>query len=650
MFVSHAQNFEDVLLRRALREVSVGAYLDIGAHDPEVDSVSLAFYTAGWRGIHVEPIPAYAARLRECRPDEQVVEAAVTDTPGPITFYELSGLSTGRPDIALHHAEQGHHAREILVPTVRLAELLDLGPDDLHWLKIDVEGMEADVLRSWGASPARPWVLVIESTYPNSQEHQQHLWIGEVLDRGYEEVFFDGLSRYFVHAGRGELKQAFATPANVFDNFTVPATHFAARRLREEADAANELLRLEHSRSAELNSRIDDLEEATAARGKQLTAAEARLMASAMRIEELELAAARDAEQLKAADRLRVQAQRTDARLAAARALVARLQERSTSLEDRLAASLQSIDVLNEELAAAHREVARLEERTSQLQSQHAAQLNSARGLIKAAREARPGAWQRVGLALGLARRSTALDALSGWASMIDAASAHVTENMNIAGASAPWSQSMPDQPNPYLRADSLSALLEWDDLNFVRCAYVTVLGRQPDAAGERHYVRHLRRGVPKMQILRQLRNSPEAIRHDPGIAGFDRALRRARLARTPVVGALFRSVWHMEGDSSVDRALRVVSNDLARMREVQFAHASKLDALASSITRVQTALEQWQPQGRAPPIPREPSLTDPIRVTSDEGGEILRQVGAAVNASAEAAKIRRLSSSGGSK
>ena len=47
-FVSYAQNFEDVMLWRALKHVENGYYVDIGAQDPVFDSVSLAFYyTAG---------------------------------------------------------------------------------------------------------------------------------------------------------------------------------------------------------------------------------------------------------------------------------------------------------------------------------------------------------------------------------------------------------------------------------------------------------------------------------------------------------------------------------------------------------------------------------------------------------------------------
>jgi hypothetical protein len=66
-------------------------------------------------------------------------------------------------------------------------------------MKIDVEGMESDVLASWGAHPARPQVLVIEATAPSTQDRTDSKWHDLVASRGYRDVLFDGLSRYFVH-------------------------------------------------------------------------------------------------------------------------------------------------------------------------------------------------------------------------------------------------------------------------------------------------------------------------------------------------------------------------------------------------------------------------------------------------------------------
>lgn len=80
--ISHAQNFEDVMLWRALGGIPQGRYIDIGAQSPDIDSVSRIFHEAGWRGLHVDANVDYAAQLRAARPGDTVVQAAVTDHEG----------------------------------------------------------------------------------------------------------------------------------------------------------------------------------------------------------------------------------------------------------------------------------------------------------------------------------------------------------------------------------------------------------------------------------------------------------------------------------------------------------------------------------------------------------------------------------------
>jgi hypothetical protein len=120
---------------------------------------------------------------------------------------------------------------------------------------------------------------------------------------------------------------------------------------------------------------------------------------------------------------------------------------------------------------------------------------------------------------------------------------------------------------NPYLRANSLPELLAWDDVDFVRCAYVTVLGRQPDPEGETYYTGRIRRGHSKMEILWQLRRSAEGPNHDPGIAGFDRALGRAKSERSRLSGLLVRAFTGGEGDSAAWRHRRALMNEIKCMR-----------------------------------------------------------------------------------
>jgi hypothetical protein len=51
-FVSYAQNYEDVILWRAFRDLERGFYVDVGAADPEALSGTHAFYGRGWSGMN----------------------------------------------------------------------------------------------------------------------------------------------------------------------------------------------------------------------------------------------------------------------------------------------------------------------------------------------------------------------------------------------------------------------------------------------------------------------------------------------------------------------------------------------------------------------------------------------------------------------
>lgn len=139
------------------------------------------------------------------------------------------------------------------------------------------------------------------------------------------------------------------------------------------------------------------------------------------------------------------------------------------------------------------------------------------------------------------------------------------------------------DRRDPYQRAPSLESLCRFADSDFVRCAFVTMLGRQPDTDGEAYYLHRLRQGDSKLSILRDMRSSREGRAHDPGIAGLDRALQAYRNATLPVIGWVVRFITGHEGNSALERRLRVISNMLILERNLaaaRSAHANHMHIL----------------------------------------------------------------------
>lgn len=274
-FVSYAQNFEDVMLWRALKHVEHGLYVDVGAQHPVIDSVSKAFYEQGWRGVHVEPVQAYADLLRQDRPDDTVLQLALSDSEGILDLNVIpdTGLSTAVDAYAeRHQAEHGFVHTSVKVPMLTLKSALQfLDGKEVHWLKIDVEGLEEKVLRGWEPRRLRPWIMVIEATVPTTAEVDYAAWEPLVTGAGYRFAYFDGLNRFYVADEHAELMDAFSSPPNVFDNARLSglANSELCRELiaRHQAELS-ELSELAAARLAQANAdgeRIASVEHALAA-------------------------------------------------------------------------------------------------------------------------------------------------------------------------------------------------------------------------------------------------------------------------------------------------------------------------------------------------------------------------------------------------
>ena len=241
-FVSYSQNFEDVILWRALKTVTNGFYIDVGAAHPDIDSVTRAFYDRGWSGINLEPVPAAHARLAAARLRDINLPYAVGRGSGDATLHVVAGtgLSTTRDDMVADLRRSGHEVTPLTVPAVTLAAVCREhvtgreGGSTIHFLKIDVEGAEEAVIGGADFQHFRPWIVVVEATVPGSTTQAHANWEPALLSAEYRFVHFDGLNRFYLAAEKAdELAPHFATPPNVFDEFIRAADTEWARRIAE---------------------------------------------------------------------------------------------------------------------------------------------------------------------------------------------------------------------------------------------------------------------------------------------------------------------------------------------------------------------------------------------------------------------------------
>ena len=202
--LSYAQNLEDYHLWLALGSDRPGVYVDIGGGHPVADNVSLWFYERGWRGIVVEPQAALAGLYAHVRPRDTLYEGLVGRTSGTAelhVFPRLHGLSTTVASYAEGSQVHGDRYHTIQMPMLTLADLCaQHGLSRIDFLKIDVEGAEADVLAGNDWTRFRPKVILAEAIDPATNQPAHAAWEPILTQAGYRFRLDDTLNRFYVAA------------------------------------------------------------------------------------------------------------------------------------------------------------------------------------------------------------------------------------------------------------------------------------------------------------------------------------------------------------------------------------------------------------------------------------------------------------------
>ncbi|CAM3873350.1 FkbM family methyltransferase [Kibdelosporangium persicum] len=209
---------------RAFADTMNGYFVDVGAADPVLANVvkNLSEHL-GWTGVHIEPDPNFADRLKNAYPGDHVVQAVVGARAGRAEFFEVDDgwLSTMDPVRAAAYEDEGRTVNSRVVDVTTLDSVLHSvgarAPIDL--LKIDVEGTEPDVLAGLSFETWKPRVVVVETTTTTPRPGAANC--DDLLRaHGYTHTLFDGCNGFYVAPGEPrEFVEALSVPANVFDRY-----------------------------------------------------------------------------------------------------------------------------------------------------------------------------------------------------------------------------------------------------------------------------------------------------------------------------------------------------------------------------------------------------------------------------------------------
>jgi len=195
---SHSQLQQDVLAWTVNDQCQNGYFVEIGACDGvHLSNTLLLERRHGWTGILAEPARGWHNRLASNRSaiiDHRAVYARTGET---LQFLEttqpdLSGLCCTLPTDG--HQNHRHTDQEYPVTTVSLQDLLreHQAPAQIHYLSMDVEGAEWEILRHFDFSKHSINVITVEHNYVASTRS----CIQKLMEQNNYVRLLDNISRW----------------------------------------------------------------------------------------------------------------------------------------------------------------------------------------------------------------------------------------------------------------------------------------------------------------------------------------------------------------------------------------------------------------------------------------------------------------------
>jgi FkbM family methyltransferase len=175
-----------------------GYFVDVGAWDAVRSSNSKALEELGWQGICVEPFPRNW-RDRSC----QLFREVAYGVAGEKVEFKAAGVRGGVAEHVDPENPQVQRSRTVEFTTTTLADIFERAnaPAYIHYVNVDTEGAELQILKGFPFDRHRVGAFTIEHNYEEPKRTQ----IRELLEsHGYRHAREQAVDDWYVLAGPGE--------------------------------------------------------------------------------------------------------------------------------------------------------------------------------------------------------------------------------------------------------------------------------------------------------------------------------------------------------------------------------------------------------------------------------------------------------------
>ena len=183
-------------------QMTNGVFVDVGANDGIHGSMSYQLEKDGWRGILIEPNPQLVKHLREVR-TSPVFQCAISSTEGDLPFFmvegpgNIDGLSRFdyTKEFEDHVISCGGSVNKTIVNVRKISNVIEEAKNlnEIDLLKIDVEGHELDVLKSFDFKKYNPSLIITEDNFKDSDKSVRLF----LASKGYAVIARDRINYWF---------------------------------------------------------------------------------------------------------------------------------------------------------------------------------------------------------------------------------------------------------------------------------------------------------------------------------------------------------------------------------------------------------------------------------------------------------------------